>query len=92
MPAPEIAELIERSAADGLVLRRVRMPSAQAIFFKCVLESYSGLALVYADRRVPGERQPELHVTVVTTPGFAAELDAVMAELRSSLDLEIEAA
>ena len=68
------------------------MPSAEAIFFKCVLESYSGLALVYSDRRVPGERQPELVVTVVTTPGLAAELDGVMAELKVPLQLEIEAA
>jgi hypothetical protein len=58
---------------DGLTLRRVRVANADVVWLRSVLEGYDGLAALYGDGSGV--------VTLTTTHGLAAELDALLEDL-----------
>jgi hypothetical protein len=86
--------LLEQIVADGMVIRRVVIPVSEVVFFKSVLEAYPGLAAVHAERaekkqaNAPQDLAPrKAHLVVATTPGFEAELDALLHEMSGEMSL-----
>jgi hypothetical protein len=68
---------------DGdLTTRRVRMPAREVVFFKAVLEANEGIAAVFAERG--GD------LTVATPWSRRRELDELLADLVSELDIAVD--
>ncbi len=66
---------------EGMVARRVIVPSRDVVFLKGVLEAHEGLAQVYAERG--GD------LTICTTTEQARELDALLAKLATEMQLMV---
>ena len=89
-----IQSLVQASLADGMVLRRVSLASADVVFFKGIVEANNGLAQVYAHpateetkRLSRAERRSEL--SVVASSDSEAELDELLRGLGADISIEV---
>jgi hypothetical protein len=73
MPAP-------RPFGPGLTTRSLRIADPEVVVLRAILEAYDGLALLYGDRTG--------RVTLATTACQAAQLDALLTDLRHELSFE----
>lgn len=82
--------LLEKIAADPMIVRRVMVPTRDVVFFKSVLEAYSGLAAVHAER-TPTSSEPAATASLVVAASaeLAGELDEVLCELAQTIPLSI---
>src|SRR5262245_16725847 len=99
--ATELECLLEKIAADGMIVRSVLVPVHDVVFFKSVLEAYPGLAAVHAERGMKygpalsdgsgpkGSAEPSAELVVATTSELSGELDAVLDELSHALALSV---
>jgi hypothetical protein len=62
---------------EGMIVRRVLLPSPEVVFFKGIIEASEGLAAVYAERG--GD------LSVAASEARAQELDALLDELCAEL-------
>ncbi len=79
--ADSVAELIARSAADGMVQRRIVVPPEQVVYVMAIVEASEGLALVLAEHG--GE------LTLLCTPEQQGRLDELIADLQQEIPLRL---
>jgi len=89
-----IQSLVDASLADGMVLRRVRLASADVVFFKGIVEANNGLAQVYA-RPASAEtkllQRSERHsdLFVVSARDSESLLDQLLSDLAEEVNIEV---
>jgi hypothetical protein len=95
-PPTAIEALVEASLADQMVLRQVRLASPDVVFFKSIVEANNGLAQVFAQpasesskRLDRADRMSDL--SVVAAADSEAELDQLLADLASEIELQVVA-
>ena len=74
-------------APTGLVARRVRLAQGDVVLLGALLHGEDHFASIHGERGEPEDER--VIVSVVTTCSRAGELDAWLAELSETLDLEL---
>ncbi len=87
----DVQELLAHSIEDGMIVRQVSLPQPDVAYFKSLIESYQGLAIVLAPRRPLQQASTTLaSLAVVSTPEQQIELDGLLNDLREELALQLD--